>query len=62
MVENKTVGVDFLSVRGTLPTAGRALIECPSTAAEEFRAVRQHRDPPHLLFIIFYLLFAIDNI
>ena len=47
MVENKAVGADFLSA---------------PTAAEEFRAVRQRRDPPHLLFIIFYLLFAIDDI
>ena len=62
MVENKTVGADSISARGTLPTAGRAQIECAPTAAEEFRAVRQHRAPPHLLFIIFYLLFAIDNI
>ena len=62
MVENKTVGADSISARGTLPTAGRAHIECAPTAAEEFRAVRQHRVPPHLLFIIFYLLFAIDNI
>ena len=59
MVENKTVGADSISARGTLPTAGRAHIECAPTAAEEFRAVRQHRAPPHLLFIIFYLLFAL---
>ena len=62
MVENKSVGADSISARGTLPTAGRAHIERAPTAAEEFRAVRQHRAPPHLLFIIFYLLFAIDNI
>ena len=62
MVENKTVGADSISARGTLPTAGRAHIECAPTAAEEFLAVRQPRAPPHLLFIIFYLLFAIDNI
>ncbi|WP_425371063.1 aminotransferase class V-fold PLP-dependent enzyme [Gemmiger formicilis] len=37
-------------------------VDFAATAAEEFRAVRQHRAPPHLLFIIFYLLFAIDNI
>ena len=62
MVENKTVGADSISARGTLPTAGRAHIECAPRAAVDFRAVRQHRAPPHLLFIIFYLLFAIDNI
>ena len=55
MVENKTVGADSISARDTLPTAGRAHIECAPTAAEEFRAVRQHRDPPHLLFFIYYL-------
>ena len=36
MVENKAVGVDSLSARGTLPTAGRAHIECAPTAAEKF--------------------------
>ena len=36
MVENKAVVVDSLSARGTLPTAGRAHIECAPTAAEEF--------------------------
>ena len=61
MVENKTVGADSISAR-TQAAALRAHIECAPTAAEEFRAVRQHRAPPHLLFIIFYLLFAIDNI
>ena len=60
MVENKTIGADSISARGTLPTAGRAHIECAPTAAEDLND--QHRAPPHLLFIIFYLLFAIDNI
>ena len=36
MVENKTVGADSISARGTLSTAGRAHIECAPTAAEEF--------------------------
>ena len=36
MVENKAVGADSLSARGTLLTAGRAHIECAPTAAEEF--------------------------
>ena len=38
MVENKTIGADSISARGTLPTAGRAHIECAPTAAEQFRA------------------------
>ena len=36
MVENKTVGADSISARGTLSTAGRAHIECAPTAAENF--------------------------
>ena len=50
MVENKTVGADSISARGTLPTAGRAHMECAPTAAEEFRAVRQHR--AHHLYLL----------
>ena len=55
MVENKTVGADSISARGTLPTSGRAHIECAPTAAEEFRAVRS------TTFIIYYFLFIICN-
>ena len=60
MVENKTVGADSLSARGTLPTAGRAhayrmrlyggreiLIGAPA--------------PRSTTFIIYYFLFIICN-
>ena len=47
MVENKTVGADSISARGTLPTAGRAHIErCASTALHHIY---------YLLFFIYYL-------
>ena len=55
MVENKTVGADSISARGTLPTAGRAHIECAPTAQRNFErcaSTALH----HLLFIIFYYL------
>ena len=46
MVENKTVGADSISARGTLPTAGRAHIECAPTALHHIY---------YLLFFIYYL-------
>ena len=53
MVENKTVGADSISARGTLPTAGRAPLRrqrnferCASTALHHIY---------YLLFFIYYL-------
>uniref|UniRef100_UPI003FEDFC50 hypothetical protein n=1 Tax=Gemmiger formicilis TaxID=745368 RepID=UPI003FEDFC50 len=59
MVENKTVGADSISARGTLPTAGRAHIECAPTAAEEFSSGAPA--PRSTTFIIYYFLFIICN-
>ena len=57
MLENKTVGADSISARGTLPTAGRAHIECAPTAAVYFEAVRSTAAHHfyYLLSFIYYL-------
>ena len=57
MVENKTVGADSISARGTLPTSGRAHIECAPTAAEDFErcASTALHHIYYLLFFIYYL-------
>jgi hypothetical protein len=47
--KTKFVGVDSISAR--------AHMECAPTDAEDFQAVRQHREPPILLSFIYYLLF-----
>ena len=48
--KTKFVGVDSISAR--------AHMECAPTDAEDFQAVRQHREPPILLSFIYYLLSA----
>ena len=54
MVENKTVGADSISARGTLPTAGRAHIDAPLRRQRNFE-----RCASTALYHIYYLLFFI---
>ena len=58
MVENKTVGADSISARGTLPTAGRAHIECCALRRQrnfERCASTALHHIYYLLFFIYYL-------